>query len=125
MSKYTFHYQQIKHSADNNDPYKVHEAYSIGGAVVMINPKPIQLVGATKEELEELVCMVERDVVRYGVLTMKEAQRAMQAYHDSMYSETVPAMAMYEDEDDLEDDCDYLDDDDKVIPIDEYFKRML
>lgn len=125
MSKYTFHYQQIKHTDDKHDPYKVHEAYSLGGSVIMINPKPMQLVAPSKEELEELARMVEKDIMRYGVLTLKEAQIPMRAFEDFMSSGETQQIIKYEDaevddEDEIED---FYDENDRVIPIDEYMKR--
>jgi hypothetical protein len=122
MSKYHFHYQQIKHNDDKNDPYKVHEAYSLGNSVVMINPKPLQLVAPSKEELEELVSMVEKDVIRHGVLTLKEAQIPMKAFQEFMATDTITSTVSYEDEEYIEED-DFYDENDNVVPIDEYIKR--
>lgn len=119
------HYQMVRNKTSYGEEFTVHEAFSTDkGELYMVSPVPVYVVGESKEDVSELTSMIDKDIVRYGMVDMTIIQPQLDKY--SEYTTFVTPEPELSEEMNPEEELmekDYHDDSGKVLDLVDFMKR--
>lgn len=121
-----FHYQLVRTKTDEGTQLSLHEAFSTDKNVLyMISPIPAHIIGDTKEDIQELVETIDKDIESYGIANYEDIQAEIDQYGD--YAPEVFEINFIPDDvlndDELLQDDNFHDESDKVLDLVQYMGK--
>lgn len=122
MNNLIYHYQSVIHNVKDN--IYLHEAFSTRqGQLYMVNPVPTEVFAESEEEMEIALKVMEADRSRYKPIHISSIIRQMELWTDEVDTDYEFVEPLYEDEEDLSLDDDYVDNSGEVIDLVDYINR--